>query len=86
MAWSYRKRIKIAPGVRLNISKKGVSTSFGIRGASITTGKNGTYLNTGIPGIGIYSRKKSAVEIKQLFQCLTFPTLKQILLKLVKAV
>jgi len=58
MAWSYRKRIKIAPGIHLNISKKGVSTSFGVRGASITTGRNGTYLNTGIPGTGIYSRKK----------------------------
>lgn len=58
MAWSYRKRIKIAPGISLNVSKKGASTSFGVRGASITTGRNGTYLNTGIPGTGIYSRKK----------------------------
>lgn len=58
MAWSYRKRITIAPGIRLNISKRGVSTTFGVRGASITMGKNGTYLNTGIPGTGIYSRKK----------------------------
>ena len=58
MAWSYRKRIKIAPGIHLNVSKKGVSTSFGVRGASITTGRNGTYLNTGIPRTGIYSRKK----------------------------
>lgn len=58
MAWSYRKRITIAPGVRLNISKGGVSTTFGVRGASITTGKNGTYLNTGIPRTGIYNRHK----------------------------
>ena len=58
MAWSYRKRINIAPGVRLNVSKKGVSSTFGVRGASITTGQNGTYLNTGIPGTGIYNRQK----------------------------
>jgi len=58
MAWSYRKRIKVAPGVRLNVSKGGVSTTFGVRGASITTGKNGTYMNTGIPGTGIYNRQK----------------------------
>lgn len=58
MTWSYRKRISIAPGVRLNVSKKGISTSFGVRGASITTGRNGTYLNTGIPGTGIYNRQK----------------------------
>jgi hypothetical protein len=58
MAWSYRKRIKVAPGVRLNVSKRGVSTTFGVRGTSITTGQNGTYLNTGIPGTGIYNRQK----------------------------
>jgi len=58
MAWNYRKRITIAPGVRLNVSKKGVSTTFGVRGASINMGQNGTYLNTGIPGTGIYKRQK----------------------------
>ena len=58
MAWSYRKRIKIAPGVRLNVSKRGVSTTFGVRGASINVSQNGTYLNTGVPGTGIYSRSK----------------------------
>ncbi len=58
MAWNYRKRITIAPGVRLNVSKKGVSTTFGIRGASINVGQKGTYLNTGIPGTGIYRRQK----------------------------
>lgn len=58
MAWQFRRRIKIAPGVRLNISKGGVSTSFGVRGATITTGKRGTYLNTGFPGTGIYNRQR----------------------------
>jgi len=58
MAWNFRRRIKVLPGVRLNVSKKGVSTTFGVRGASITTGKNGAYLNTGIPGTGIYNRQK----------------------------
>lgn len=63
MAWNYRKRVTIAPGVRLNISKKGVSSTFGMRGASINVGKNGTYLNTGIPGTGIYSRRKIGENI-----------------------
>jgi hypothetical protein len=58
MAWSYRKRIKIIPGVHLNFSKSGISTSIGVRGASINFGKNGTYLNSSIPGIGLYSRSK----------------------------
>lgn len=58
MAWSYRKRVKIIPGVYLNLSKSGISTSIGVRGASVTLGKSGTYLNTGIPGTGIYKRQK----------------------------
>lgn len=58
MAWSYRRRIKIIPGVHLNLSKGGISTSIGVRGANLTLGKSGTYLNTGIPGTGIYQRQK----------------------------
>ena len=60
MAWSYKKRIKVAPGVHLNISKSGVSTSMGSKGMSITTGPKGTYLNTSIPGTGLYNRQKIA--------------------------
>jgi hypothetical protein len=58
MAWSFRRRIKIIPGIHLNLSKSGISTSIGVRGASVTLGKSGTYLNTGIPGTGIYQRQK----------------------------
>ena len=42
----------------MNLSKGGVSTSFGPKGAKVTIGKKGTYLHTGIPGTGLYSRKK----------------------------
>ncbi len=58
MGWRFRKYVNIAPGVRLNLSKKGISTTLGKKGASINIGKNGTYLNTGIPGTGLYSRQK----------------------------
>lgn len=58
MAWNYRKRVKIAPGVHLNFSKNGVSTSVGPKGAKVTFGKNGTYMSTSIPGTGLYSRQK----------------------------
>lgn len=60
MAMKFRKRIKIAPGVNINLSKSGVSTTVGPRGASVNVGKKGAYLNTGIPGTGIYDRKKIA--------------------------
>ena len=56
--WNYRKRVNIAPGVTLNFSKNGVSTSVGPKGARLSFGPNGTYLNTSIPGTGLYRRQK----------------------------
>ena len=38
MSILFRRRIKIIPGVRLNISKSGLSASVGVRGASMTFG------------------------------------------------
>lgn len=54
----FRKSIKICKGVKLNVSKSGISTTVGHKGFSVTTGKRGTYLNTGIPGTGISARRK----------------------------
>lgn len=58
MAWSFHKRIKIIPGVHLNLSKSGISTSIGVKGASMTFGKSGTYLNTSLPFLNINNRHK----------------------------
>lgn len=46
------------PGVRINLSKSGISTSVGPRGAKVTFGPKGTYINAGIPGTGLYTREK----------------------------
>jgi hypothetical protein len=48
------RRIKIAPGVTINVSKSGLSTSFGPKGAKITVGKRGVRKTVGIPGTGMY--------------------------------
>jgi hypothetical protein len=45
-------------GVRVNFSKTGMSLTAGARGASINISQRGTYLNTGIPGTGLYDRTK----------------------------
>lgn len=58
MAFRFHRRIRIAPGVRLNISKSGVSASAGIRGASITAGKRGLWSNVGAPGTGLSYRSR----------------------------
>lgn len=45
MGWSYRKRIRLMPGVHLNISRKGVNTTIGRRGASVNFSSRGTRIN-----------------------------------------
>ncbi|WP_271711652.1 DUF4236 domain-containing protein [Marinigracilibium pacificum] len=56
----FRKRVKILPGVVINLSRSGVSTTIGPKGVNVNIGKKGAYLNTGIPGTGLYNRKKIA--------------------------
>lgn len=58
MSLRFRKRIKIAPGVTLNLGKTGVSTTLGGRGASVNVGKQGVHTNAGIPGTGLSMRTK----------------------------
>lgn len=58
MALRFQRRIKIAPGLRLNISKGGVSISAGPNGASITAGKRGLFANAGLAGTGVSSRQR----------------------------
>lgn len=58
MGFRFRKSFKLMPGVRVNLSKSGISTTVGPRGASVNISKSGTYLNTGIPGTGISSRSQ----------------------------
>ncbi len=58
MGFRFRKSINVMPGVRLNLSKSGVSTTIGARGASGTMGKRGVYSNVGIPGTGVSFRQR----------------------------
>jgi len=58
MGMRFRRSIRIAPGIRLNLSGSGFSTTIGPRGASVNIGRGGAYLNTGIPGTGISFREK----------------------------
>ena len=58
MGFRFQKRLSILPGVRINLSKGGVSTSLGPRGADVNIGKNGVTTNAGIPGTGLSYRSK----------------------------
>lgn len=57
MALRIRKSFKIAPGIRLNVSKSGISTSVGGKGFTTNISKKGTRVTAGIPGTGISSSK-----------------------------
>ncbi len=58
MAFRFWRRFKIAPGIRLNLSKSGPSLSFGKRGAWFTVGPRGARATAGIPGTGMFWTKK----------------------------
>ncbi|SOB98595.1 uncharacterized protein DUF4236 [Ureibacillus xyleni] len=54
MGFNFRKSVKIAPGVRLNVGKKSSSISFGSNGLRYSISSNGKRRTTvGIPGSGI---------------------------------
>ncbi|WP_415482592.1 DUF4236 domain-containing protein [Bacillus velezensis] len=54
MGFKFRKSVKIAPGVKLNINSKSVGISAGVKGARISTNTKGrTTTTVGIPGTGI---------------------------------
>lgn len=53
MGLRFRRTIRIAPGIRLNLSKSGVSTSIGRRGAHVTIGHGKVRETVGLPGSGL---------------------------------
>ena len=52
----FQKRISVLPGVKINLSKTGASTSIGGKGASVNLGLNKQMINLGIPGTGLSYR------------------------------
>lgn len=60
MGLRFRKSVKIAPGVRLNIGKKSVGISAGVKGARVSVNSKGRKTTTvGLPGTGLsYSKSE----------------------------
>lgn len=54
MGFRFFKRFSIFPGLSVNISKSGISFSFGLPGAKFTIGKTGVRKTLGFPGTGVY--------------------------------
>ncbi|HEV2418645.1 MAG TPA: DUF4236 domain-containing protein [Terriglobia bacterium] len=48
------RRVRVAPGIMLNLAKRGPSLSFGVRGGHVTVGKSGVRKTVGLPGTGVF--------------------------------
>ncbi len=65
MAWHLRfwRRLKIAPGVTVNLSRAWPpSVSIGPRGNKTTIGRRGIRRSIGIPGTGLYATNQQSWE------------------------
>lgn len=49
----FRRTFKIFPGVKINVSKGGISVSVGPKGATLNFSKRGVKQTLGIPGSGL---------------------------------
>jgi hypothetical protein len=60
----FRRTLQIMPGIRLNLSRSGVSTSIGVRGAHVTIGHGKVRTAVGLPGSGLshITIEKSAIN------------------------
>ena len=57
MGWRFRDSFKIIPGVRLNLSKTGLSASIGGAPFAFNVGQRGLMATASLPGTGISFRQ-----------------------------
>jgi hypothetical protein len=53
MGFRFRRSIKLFPGMRLNLSKRGIGASVGFTGLHVSSGPSGSRVTTSIPGTGV---------------------------------
>jgi hypothetical protein len=59
----FRKSISVLPGVKVNLSKTGVSTSVGGKGATLNIGHGKKNVTLGIPGTGLSYRTQASSQL-----------------------
>lgn len=52
MGFRFYRRVRLGKGLSLNLSKRGISTSFGVRGLRFTVGRK-PRVTIGLPGTGL---------------------------------
>lgn len=62
MSWRFRRSFKVIPGVRINLSKTGLSASIGGAPFTLNVGPRGVYGTASLPGSGISVRHRFSGE------------------------
>ncbi len=58
MSWRFRRSFKVIPGLKLNLSKSGLSLSIGGAPFTLNVGRKGAYTTSSIPGTGLSFRQR----------------------------
>lgn len=65
MGTRFRKRIKVAPGVDINVGKGSVGVRVGTKGAGVSANTKGkTVASVGLPGTGLSYQKHGTLKSK----------------------
>ncbi|WP_181350517.1 DUF4236 domain-containing protein [Thalassobacillus sp. CUG 92003] len=65
MGMRFRKSFKVAPGVRMNVGKKGVGTTIGGKGLRVNTSSRGVSVGSSVPGTGVSYNKQISSRTKR---------------------
>jgi hypothetical protein len=56
MGFRFRRTVRVLPGMHLNLSQRGLSTTLGSAGLSMNLGRHGLRPDVGLPGTGLSYR------------------------------
>ena len=68
MGWRFRQSFKIIPGLKLNLSKSGLSASIGGAPFTMNVGPRGVYGTASLPGSGVSFRQRLFAPGKERLQ------------------
>jgi hypothetical protein len=66
MSLRFYRRLRVLPGMTVNLSKRGASVSLGERGARVTLNTRGEVTETvGLPGTGVFYTQRQKLRGRQ---------------------
>ena len=58
----FYRRVRLFPGVSVNLSRSGPSLTMGVRGAHVTVGRRGVTKTVGLPGTGLFYTSRQSLH------------------------